>query len=195
MLQLLSYRGCGPAREVEFSHMMGPTTSDIKPHQHFQHRFSRPKQQDQLTSRKQSSLGWRTCHLHLLHFLQQLRRLCFLFQSQVNITPRGPLPWRDEERMAVNFLVTQNPQQALSRILCFCKVDTRALHMIEDLPRQYLGAHVPRTDDVNARLIVMCHTTHGMHDPTVSEFGTAIFGTAWHIEEAGAGTNEYEAGI
>ena len=99
----------------------------------------------------QSLLNGSPFQLVCLDLLQQ--PTVVVINVQVEIPLRRPLPRREEQRPAVDALVTQDAQQRLASIFRRGKLNANVLHVLEGFGRQNLGLDVPGVFPVSMRAI------------------------------------------
>lgn len=155
---------------------------------------------------------WRSIgKLILLDLLQQF--ILVVLEVQIEIASTRPLPSRQEEGVSVHTLVTQDPKQTTSSILCGCKFHTFRLYLLKsffgqnfglDIPTLLLANlegkkprsyYLPRRDNIHTTAIIMSSPSQRMHNASDSPLRSRIGRSPGHIQECGTRANENQTSI
>ena len=90
---------------------------------------------------KQPFIVFGTLELISCDLLQQ--PVLIIIETQIEITPRGPLSRREEQRMAVDPLVRDDPQQTLACIFQGREFDPKTFDLVKGLFGQDFGLDIP----------------------------------------------------
>lgn len=140
-----------------------------------------------------------------------------ILQIQIHVSARRPSPRGNEERVPIDMLVAEDPQQTLRGVFSLGELHAHLGDLCKGLVGQNVGFDIPariqksiavadasqslvgmlspRTDDVDSTAVVEGRPSQRVHDPSYGPFRSGILGNPQTIQKCCARTNQDQARI